>query len=287
MSMLRSALEEIRTEDVAGMDDEGLEAEFAELDRAADVIDAKRLRVLCEIERRGTYARDGYLSVTSWLAQRFRKTWSAASRLVRASRALEQMPGTREALDEGEITSSAVELLTSAREVDPEAFAQAEHYLVEAASTLAIPDLRRVVATWRQAADDARGTESSQRAHERRRLHVSPTLAGMVRVDADLDPETGQTVISPPFGPCATQRWETQRMPAPPHSVGPMPWARSAASGLTQPIVPWWEASVPTSRSRWTLRPSRDARPPARWQRSRMWARSLRRQPGAWPVTPR
>jgi hypothetical protein len=193
MSMLRSALEEILTEDEAGLGDEGLEDEFAELDWAADVIHAKRLRVLAQIERRGTYAKDGHVSITSWLAQRFQKTWSAASRLVRAARALEQMPATRDALEEGEITSSAVDLLASAREVDPHAFTNAEGYLVEAATTLSIPDLGRVVGTWRRAAEDARGTEQ---AYERRRLHVSPSLAGMVRVDGDLDQETGQTVIT-------------------------------------------------------------------------------------------
>ncbi len=106
------------------------------------------------------------------------------------------MPSTREALEAGEITSSAVDVLMPAREVDPKAFAQAEDYLVEAATTLSIPDLGRVVGTWRRAAEDARGPEFSEQAHERRRLHVSPTLAGMVRVDGDLDPETGQTVIS-------------------------------------------------------------------------------------------
>jgi hypothetical protein len=193
MSMLRSALEEILADDEAGLDEQGLEEEFAELDWAADVIHGKRLRVLAQIERRGIYARDGHLSITSWLAGRFRKTWSAASRLVRAARALEQMPATRDALEAGEITSSAVDLLMPAREVDPKAFTQAEAYLVEAATTLSIPDLSRVLGTWRRAAEDARGTEQ---AYERRRLHVSPSLAGMVRVDGDLDPETGQTVIS-------------------------------------------------------------------------------------------
>ena len=140
MSMLPSGLEEILAEDEAGVDDDGLEEEFAALDRAADVIDGKRLRVLAQIERRGTYARDGHVSLTSWLAGRFRKTWSAASRLVRQARALEQMPSTREALESGEITSSAVDVLMPAREVDPQAFAQAEDYLVEAATTLSLPD---------------------------------------------------------------------------------------------------------------------------------------------------
>ncbi len=193
--MLRSALEEIQGRDPDRLDEAGLEEGYAELERAADVVLSERLRWLAAIERRGIYARDGHLSLTAWLAQRFRKTWSAASRLVRAARALEQMPGTREALDQGEITSSAVDVVMPAREVDPAAFIQAEGYLVDAASTLSIPDLRRVVATWRRAAEDARAAEYSERAHERRRLHVSPTLGGMVRVDGDLDPETGQTVI--------------------------------------------------------------------------------------------
>ena len=30
----------------------------------------------------------------------------------------------------------------------------------------------------------------------RRRLHLSPTAFGMVRIDGDLDPETGETVLT-------------------------------------------------------------------------------------------
>jgi hypothetical protein len=196
MSNLQSALEEIQGTDPDRIDEAALADGYAELERAADVVLSERLKWLAAIERRGTYARDGHVSLTAWLAQRFRKTWSAASRLVRAARALEQMPSTREALESGEITSSAVDVLLPARQVDPQAFAQAEAYLVEAASTLSIPDLRGAVATWRRAAEDAQGIEFPERAYERRRLHVSPTLAGMVRVDGDLDAETGQTVIS-------------------------------------------------------------------------------------------
>ena len=103
--MLRSALEEVHAEDPDRLGEADLEDGYAELERAADVLLSERLRWLAAIERRGTYARGGHLSLTSWLAQRFHKSWSAASRLVRAARALERMPATREALEEGEITS--------------------------------------------------------------------------------------------------------------------------------------------------------------------------------------
>ena len=106
MSNLQSALEKIQGTDPDRIDEVALADGYAELEWAADVVLSERLKWLGSIERRGTYAREGHLSLTSWLAQRFRKTWSAASRLVRQARALEQMPGTREALESGEITSS-------------------------------------------------------------------------------------------------------------------------------------------------------------------------------------
>ena len=295
MSNLQSALEEIQGTDPDRIDEAALADGYAELERAADVVLSERLKWLAAIERRGTYARDGHVSLTAWLAGRFRKTWSAASRLVRAARALEQMPSTREALESGEITSSAVDVLLPAREVDPQAFAQAEAYLVQAATTLSIPDLRGAVATWRRAAEDAQGIEFPERAYERRRLHVSPTLAGMVRVDGDLDPETGQTVISALRAVCDAQVRSHGDLRTPPQRR-PMRWGRSAGSGWTQTIAPSWEASALTSPSPWTCRPWRDAcllptRPvpapldSAREQSSRTWVPSLRRPPGVWPAT--
>ncbi|MBI2237471.1 MAG: DUF222 domain-containing protein, partial [Actinobacteria bacterium] len=136
MSTLRSALEELRGEDLAWVDDEGLEADFAELERATDVLSAERLRRLAEIERRGSYRRDGYLSVSSWLTQRFRMAWSVALHQVRTARALQGMPKTREALAEGEITRSVLRVLVSAREAHPEEFGGSEEALVDAARTL-------------------------------------------------------------------------------------------------------------------------------------------------------
>jgi hypothetical protein len=196
MSMLRSAIEEITTTDLDRLDDAGLEENFAELDRAADLICSERLRLLAVIEARGTYGNDGHLSITSWLAQRFRKSWSEASRLVRGSRALVRMPATHRALVGGEITPCALVALASARQADPQAFEQAEGYLVEAARNLSISDLRRVTARWRQAAEDARVIDPSRRGENPALLALSPTLAGRVHIDGDLDPEAGQTVIT-------------------------------------------------------------------------------------------
>lgn len=46
--------------------------------------------------------------------------------MVRMARALDRMPRTRRALEEGEISLSAARVLSKARETDPEALSEAE-----------------------------------------------------------------------------------------------------------------------------------------------------------------
>jgi hypothetical protein len=196
MSTLRSALDELRLEDLRLVGDDTLVADLDELERAGRIIDFERARRLKEVEGRGTFAVDGHLSISSWLADRHRVAPSTAAARVRIARALDAMPGTAEALSAGEISESAVGLLASARDASPEAFARSEETLVDAARALPVGELRRVVAYWREAADTQAAAEEEERRFERRRLHVSPSLDGMVRVDGDLDPETGQTLVT-------------------------------------------------------------------------------------------
>jgi hypothetical protein len=196
MSTLRSALDELGAEDLRHASDEVLEADFAELERAAGAVEAELARRAAEIDRRGSFRRDGYLSISSWLAHRFRMAFSAATQLVRVARALEQMPRTREALSQGEISRWAMAILVAAHEVDPDEFSRVEEALVDTAGTLPIPDLKRAVGHWREAIDHRRAEEDAEHVFQLRRLHVSPTLEGMVRVDGDLDPETGQVLIT-------------------------------------------------------------------------------------------
>ena len=67
MSSLRSVLDELQAEDVRTASDAALETDYGELQRAADILEAERLRRLAEIHRRQSHRRDGYLSTASWL----------------------------------------------------------------------------------------------------------------------------------------------------------------------------------------------------------------------------
>jgi hypothetical protein len=197
VSELRSAIDAFRGEVLPALPDARIEEDFAELQRVAELIELERLRRLAELERRRTFERDGHLSAASWLNARFGVAWGPARESVRVARAIEQMPLARVALEDGEISLSAVRALAQTREVDPEAFSRAEARLVEAARIHSTGDLQRIAAYWRRAAERElveTGGEEALRA--RRRLHASVTFMGMVRLDGDLDPETGETLLT-------------------------------------------------------------------------------------------
>jgi hypothetical protein len=196
LSELRSAIEALRAETLADQPDVVIEEDFAELHRAGEMLELERLRRLAEIERRGIWARDGHLSTTSWLAETHMVSGGAARESVRVARALEDMPETRAALDAGEVSLSAVRVLVATRETDPSAFQHSESALVEAARLHSLADLHRVTGYWRQAVQAQHALDGDDKLRARRKLHASVTFLGMVRLDGDLDPETGETFLT-------------------------------------------------------------------------------------------
>jgi hypothetical protein len=194
VSELRSSVDALRSETLADMPDARIEEDFAELHRAVEQLEVERLRRLAEIERRGLHERDGFLSAAAWLVSRFKVAWGIAREHVRVARALDRMPVTKRALEEGEVSASAVRVLVAAREASVEAFERCEEQLVEAARIHSVSELQRVASFWREAVE--REQAPGDRLRARRRLHASASLLGMVRVDGDLDPETGESLLT-------------------------------------------------------------------------------------------
>ncbi len=130
-----------------------------------ELLEVERLRRLAEIERRGLHERDGFLSAAAWLASRFKVAWGVAREHVRIARALDEMPVAQRALEEGEVSMSAVRILATAHDVDPEAFRRAEGQLVEAARIHSAGDLHRVTAFWRQTVEQDRAMDGEEQLH--------------------------------------------------------------------------------------------------------------------------
>ena len=196
MSELRSTVDALRSETLAELPDARVEEDFAELHRAVEQLEVERLRRLAEIERRGLHERDGFLSAAAWLVSRFKVAWGAAREHVRIARALDHMPRTRRALEEGEVSMSAIRVLVAVRDASADAFERCEPQLVEAARIHSVSDLQRVAVFWREAVEREQALDGEDRLRARRRLHASVSLLGMVRVDGDLDPETGESLLT-------------------------------------------------------------------------------------------
>jgi hypothetical protein len=205
VSGFRSAIDELRCEDLAELPDARLEEDFAELQGASEAIEAEKLRRLAEIDRRGSIGRDGMLSAASWLVMRFGLGWAHARERLRWARALRHMPDIARAWEAGEVSSCAVRVLVGAREVDAEAFGRCEADLLRAAQIHPVRDLQRVVAYWRLLVDAEDDRQGGDRRFQRRGLHASTTLQGMVRIDGTLDPETGESLLTALRAACDVQ----------------------------------------------------------------------------------
>ena len=67
-----------RSRSLAELPDALIEERFADVHEQIERLEAERLDLLSEIDRRATYQRDGHLSAASWLVNRFRLGWGAA-----------------------------------------------------------------------------------------------------------------------------------------------------------------------------------------------------------------
>jgi hypothetical protein len=190
---LRSVVDVLGSEHVAGLPDELLTEDFSELQRVSERLETQKLRWLAEIDRRKLHERDGHLSCVAWLVDVHRLSPGEAHEQVRLARALDGHTSTREALQRGEVSLASAKVLARAKEAEPEAFLTSEELLLEAARALPVRDLSRVVGSWRERV--SQGALDEER-YARRYLNARPTSSGMVAVDGSLDPECGEHLMT-------------------------------------------------------------------------------------------
>jgi Domain of unknown function (DUF222)/HNH endonuclease len=193
---LESTIGELAAGDLKRWPDEELERGIVALQRAIDRLGLERLRLIAEVNRRKAFARDGYVSASAWLADRNRTTFGSAKRDVAMAAALEEMPRTRKALERGEVSATAAAMLVKAREAAEAAFETQEAALVADAGKLPVGALRARLSEWVQKVDPDDVEARAEVRYIRRRLDVFPAADGMVRVNGDLDPESGSPVIA-------------------------------------------------------------------------------------------
>lgn len=187
---------ELLEEDLAHLEDEQLAKSTIASAFSLELARADLVRRIDHMDRRRAFEREGYLSLTSWLRDKCRLTAGIARSLLSVARSLRSMPKARRAFASGNITYPAAQMLSIAAGDHPEVYARDESMLVEQAKQLSPSSLRTALDYWRQAADGEVEAEVAERRFRRRKLFISQTLDGMVRLDGDLDPEGGAAVIA-------------------------------------------------------------------------------------------
>jgi hypothetical protein len=190
-------VERLGSQDLDGVPDSLLHADFELASKLCERLELESLRRLAEIEARGLHGRDGHLSAASWLSDTQSMSFTKAMQKVLLARDLSKMELTMGALRAGDITLDGARTLAWARKEDPKSFSEVEPLLVKAASQQSPQGLARTCSAWRaKVAEQALGEGSEEEVFATRRFHATRTRSGMVRVDGELDPISGDALLT-------------------------------------------------------------------------------------------
>ncbi|MFH1329306.1 MAG: DUF222 domain-containing protein [Actinomycetota bacterium] len=176
--------------------DHELTAEVRRLARLRAQVEARSAAAIAEASRRGLFEAHGFGSATAWLIALTGDPAPVCRSRLRVASALQHMHHTRRAFAAGDLSECRVRLLVGAWDDNAEVFCRDEALLVSQARTLPARLFPLALTHWRRLADPDGAGADAGRAFVRRRLHISASWAGMVRLDGDLDPESGQTVLT-------------------------------------------------------------------------------------------
>ncbi len=202
LATLAAAVDELAAHDLDGLPDTVRAERVLGLRRLVDRLEGHWLKELAGVDARGAAGAEQDQeagSTAAWLRCRLRLGAGAAASAVRTARALFHGPlaATAVALTNGELSPAhAAVLAHGTADLPDHLTAAAEPVLIEAATRLDPPRLRRVLGHLQLVADPDGADHDNDRRHQRRGLWLAPTFEGMVALDGLLDPEAGQTLLA-------------------------------------------------------------------------------------------
>jgi hypothetical protein len=156
-----------------------------------DLLTARVLEVVGELDAAEAWRAEGATSATGWLRHRARRSGRDASWCARTARRLRDLPVTGEAYREGLLSTGQVQAIVANvnDEIAP-LFAEAEGEMVPLLVPLSVPDVATAMQTWAQAAKDSlQDDEPDLSEPPARTLFLSETLNGRGELSGGLDPE--------------------------------------------------------------------------------------------------
>jgi hypothetical protein len=165
--------------------------------RALDAQEAAWLKKVAAYDRSDDWRADGYVSAAAALRTACRMAHGVARGHVDLARKLEELPQVAAAFGCGEISSRHALVIATAH--TPEragAISEVEAELVDVARQHTPKELGGVVRYLIDAIDGDGGAVSDEALYERRRLHLSSTLDGMLAINGVCDPATGAILLA-------------------------------------------------------------------------------------------
>jgi hypothetical protein len=129
--------------------DAALSELLLELDAEWNRLAAGRVALLGVWDARVAWAGDGAQSGAGWVAARTEQARGAVSSEIRVARGLRAMPVTEKAFLSGDLGFAKVRLLVDLAKDLPDAYAEAEAFLVERVQTVRVDQVPIVLARWR------------------------------------------------------------------------------------------------------------------------------------------
>jgi hypothetical protein len=194
---LDRVIDELLAADLDALGDHGLHDLTVRLQRAGHRLEAATTRVAGAWDRRGGWRDDGSKSAAARMARDCAMAETSTRRVLHRARQLRTMPATAQAFADGELSTDAVDLLARANTTRLRSrFQPDEPMLLGHARRLRHQSLSRLVAYWRQCADDAGTGRDADAQHQRRNGSAARTLNGMIHGRAWLDPVDGTIVLN-------------------------------------------------------------------------------------------
>jgi len=163
--------------------------------------EALRVRLVADLESRGTAKATGAVSTASWLSGSSRMSPGTATGIVKLGQALVEWADTAKALKLGRISTAHAKVLVGffahlPDGVPPAALPECERYLLDAAATENPVELARRAAALRHLLEPVEGSIPDAENVELNDLHAATTLGGRGMVKANFDAETMEMLLT-------------------------------------------------------------------------------------------
>jgi hypothetical protein len=158
-----------------------------------DRLDARISDAIATHDRAGLWELDGASSMTAWLAHHTYMPRPRAGATTARARKLVLLPVTARAWRDGVLSTGQVDAITTS--LDPHTvalFADHETAMVPTLVDLSVRDVAIAMAAWRECAT----ADRDPKPEPDHTLHLSRTLAGRWRLDANLGPEGGELLAT-------------------------------------------------------------------------------------------